>query len=267
MATKFIVTFLMLFTFKLHAELIEKNFVSEGHVYHVDEMSNFQYPFLTLTENNLLLVVHSSVYWDKDKRTWPATEKLVTLFDEKKFSYRYLAAIDERSNISDQELKLAGKYFPPGVTFSDLFPFQGDSHRIIFKGKNAVIAGGNFTICACEAVRSLIALSVTPNNEKLNIFYPMDAIYEGQKGQFKLLSEVVLELNDNQKFLAYLDDQYFNADTLPCKDPSLISFDRKFNYSIFLNGKEIGKRGNGKTAINLYFDPTEKILQKFQGEL
>lgn len=239
------------------SELIEGDFESGGHQFHYEGLSNMKYPFLKLQKKPLLLVTHSSIYWDGDHRTWRGTGALVAAFRANNFPVKYLAVIEERSPRVSPELKAQGLYFPPGILAADLYPFQGDSHRIITTGTHVVIAGGNFTICACSTVRSVIALSESP--QALNIHYAMDAIYEGEKGVFSTLQEISERMDDPQ-FFKYLRDQYFNADALPCHQASLKTLNRKFNYDIFRGGRLIGRYGKGATHVILHFRSSAETL-------
>ena len=244
---------------QVHAEVIEGKFESGGHQFQYEGLSNLKYPFLRLSDEPLLLITHSSQYWDARHITWPGITLLVSFFRNHNLPLKYMAAIEERGAINDMASKLANLYFPPGVTTQDIYPYQGDSHRIITLGQHIVIAGGNFTICACNTARSAIALSETL--KPLHIHYAMDAIYEGQMGvQLKLL-EISNRLDD-VAFLRYLQDQYFNQDTLPCKEPSLYALDRQFSYEIYRSGKWIGRYGQGLTPVVLHFENSQETLRQ-----
>lgn len=240
------------------AEIVEGSFQSGGKTFTFEGVSTFKYPFLKLEKKPVLLVTHSSFYWDRNHATWPATESLVSGFKKSKLPVKYLAAIEERSDANDTMLKLENKYFPKGISKTDLHPFQGDSHRIVVTGSNVVIAGGNFTICACNTVRSIIALaeSVLP----LHIHYAMDAIYEGQDGKLLLLQEISSKLNDVE-FLNYLVENYFHEDTLPCKEASLFT-KQKFSYDIYRDKKFIGHIGGKDNRVVLSFDTSAGIIQQ-----
>lgn len=242
-----------------HAELSEGHFESGGHQFHFEGISNFQYPFLRLGPEPLLLITHSSAYWDRGHVTWAGIEDLVRFFRNRGLPLKYMAAIEERSFNNDTALKLANLYFPPGITSDDIYPYQGDSHRIITVGQHVVIAGGNFTICACNTVRSIIALSEA--YEPLHLHFAMDAIYEGRMG-VQLTLQQISETLDNASFLRYLKAQYFNDDTLPCKDPSLYALDRQFSYRIYRRGQWIGDQGQGSTKVILHFEDTKETLRQ-----
>lgn len=187
---------------KGHAELSEGNFESGGHQFHFEGISTFQYPFLRLGPEPLLLITHSSVYWDRGHVTWAGIEDLVHFFRDRGLPLKYMAAIEERSFNNDTALKLANLYFPPGITSDDIYPYQGDSHRIITLGL------------------------------------------------------------DNASFLRYLKAQYFNEDTLLCKDPSLYALDRQFSYHIYRQGQWIGDEGQGSTRVILHFEDTKETLRQ-----
>ncbi len=245
------------------AELIEGVFESGGHKFSFEGVSIFKYPFLVLDKKPTLLVTHSSIYWDQNHATWPGTEALIEAFKKNNLTYKYLAAIEERSTISDAALKSENKYFPGGITVGDLYPFQGDSHRMIATHSDIVISGGNFTICACSTVRSIIALAET--TEPLRIHFAMDAIYEGQNGKLLRLSEISDRYND-QEFLNYLRENYFNEDTLPCKEASLFALDRKFSYDVYRNKKFLGHLfshlGGSDNRVVLDFKSSAEIIQQ-----
>ncbi len=252
------------------AELIEGTFESGGHHFHFEGLSNLKYPFLRMTAEPLLLITHASYYWDHGHLTWPGIGVLVNYFRARDLPLKYLAAIEERSLTSDVALKLAQLYFPPGLGAEDIYPYQGDSHRIITLGQHVVIAGGNFTICACNTARSVMALSEGP--EPLHIHYAMDAIYEGQMGIQLTLAELSDRLND-ANFMAYLKDQYFNPepketdalqDTLPCRDPHLFALDRKFKYLIYRQGHRIGQFGQGETQLILHFESAAETVRQLE---
>lgn len=245
------------------AELSEGQFESGGHQFHFEGISSFQYPFLRLNAEPLLLITHSSAYWDRNHVTWAAIEELVQFFRTYNFPLKYMAAIEERSFNNDIALKLAHLYFPPGITSEDIYPYQGDSHRIITLGQHVVIAGGNFTICACNTTRSIIALSET--QAPLHIHYAMDAIYEAQMGVQLTLQQISDHL-DNPSFLRYLKDKYFNDDGLPCKDPSLYALDRQFSYEIYRLGQWVGHYGQGSTTVTLHFENTQETLRQLSDE-
>ena len=241
------------------AELIKGSFVSAGHQFQFDGLANLKYPFLKINNDLLLLITHSSHFWDAGQITWPGTNLIVNSFRSHNLPLKYLAAIEERVRSSDVAAKLAQTYYPPGISVKDIYPYQGDSHRIITTGQHIVIAGGNFTLCACNTVRSAIALSET--HDPLHIHYAMDAIYEGQLGMQMTLLEISNRLDD-AAFLRYLQEQYFNADTLPCKQPSLYALDRQFSYEIFRSGKSIGRSGPGLIPVVLHFENTQETLRQ-----
>ena len=249
-----------LLSFAVNAgELIEGNFESGGHQFSFEGISNFKYPFLKLNPEPALIVTHASSYWDPMHYTWPAIKILVSSFRKNKLSLKYMAAIEERSQANAADLKAANTYFPPGINSDDLYPFQGDSHRMIATGHHVVIAGGNFTICACGTVRSIIALSEAKG--PLNIHYAMDGIYEGEKGKVYTLLEISKRYDD-ANFLKYLDESYFNEDSLPCKEASLFALDRKFSYEIYRGKKRIGHRGKSKDLVILRFETSSEILKE-----
>ncbi|MFP5385273.1 MAG: hypothetical protein ACLGHN_04295 [Bacteriovoracia bacterium] len=253
--------FLLLFflSFSVKAEFIEIEYTSGGHQIRLEGLSNFKYPLVSVEEDKLLLVTHASKYWDTQGMTWKGISPLIRYFNENHLPLKTLVSIHEKAiyqNAEDQD-----SYFPNGTSVESFHPFQGDSHRIVFKGRNVVVAGGNFTICACNALRSVIAHSET--KETLNVFLPLDGIYEGQGGRLRTLHEISNE-NDDRKFLQYLIEDFFNADGLPCKEPSLYSLDRSFTYRIFRKGKFIGRFGEGKTLVRIYFEGSDQIIRKLE---
>ncbi len=233
-------------------EVVEQIFNSGGRSFKVEVMDSFSYPSRVFEQSQLLLVTHNSHYWDNQHQTWSGTEKLVQYFASKNLPYLYMADLQDRSQ------KLTANYFPKGVTADNLYPFQGDSHRIVMRGNDVVIAGGNFTICACQTARAVIALSETKG--VLNVHYPMDAIYEGQLGFQLTLSQISEKLSDDA-FIKYLKTDYFNQDTLPCVESMLQALDRKFNYEIYRNSKLIGKIGSEGQAVRLNFSSSHDVIQ------
>ncbi len=243
------------------ADLMEGVFESGGNQFYYEGISTFKYPFLKLTPHPTLLITHASHYWDTKHHTWPAIESLVKTFRNQKLPIKYLAAIEERSFVNHVDLKLTGLYFPPGINQDDLYPFQGDSHRMIATGQHLVIAGGNFTICACSTVRSIIALSESP--APLQIHFAMDAIYEGQNGVLLTLKEISERLDD-EAFIKYLKLEYFNQDTLPCKEPSLFALHRQFSYEIYRSQKLIGRFNGGPNLVILHFEDSLETLRQLK---
>lgn len=239
-------------------KVVEQTFTSGGHRFHVEFMDSFPYPFVTFDQQQLLLITHNSKYWDSQKKTWSGTEELVNYFSLSKLPYVYMADIQDRAQ------KLTPNYFPKGVSAENLYPFQGDSHRIVFKGHDVVIAGGNFTICACQTARSVIALSET--KEILNIHYAMNAIYEGQLGVFLTLEQISDKYSDDE-FIAYLKTDYFNVDSLPCAESMMRALDRKFNYEIYRNNKLIGKLGSAGKTVRLNFSSSRDIVEALKIKL
>lgn len=233
-------------------EVIEQIFNSGGHKFKVEFMDNFPYPAMTFEQSQLLLITHNSQYWDNQRQTWSGTEELVQYFSSKNLPYLYMADLQDRSQ------KLTPNYFPQGVTTDNLYPFQGDSHRIVMRGSDVVIAGGNFTICACQTARSVIALAQT--KDVLNVHYAMDAIYEGQLGFQLTLAQISEKLSD-AAFVAYLKTDYFNQDTLPCVESMLQALDRKFSYKIYRNNKLIGSIGGEGQAVRLNFSSSRDVVQ------
>ena len=132
---------------------------------------------------------------------------------------------------------------------------------MITTGQHIVIAGGNFTICACSTVRSIIALSESPL--PLQIHLAMDAIYEGQKGVLLTLKEISDRLDDDA-FLKYLTQDYFNQDTLPCKEPSLFALNRQFSYEIYRSQKLIGRINSGPNLVILHFEDSYETLRQLK---
>lgn len=236
-------------------EVVEQVFESGGHQFKVEFMNSFPYPPRVIEQAQLLLVTHNSQYWDNKRITWSGTEQLVKYFTSKGMPYLYMADIQDRAQ------KLTPNYFPAGVTEKNIYPFQGDSHRIVMRGTDIVIAGGNFTICACQTARAVIALS--ENKNRLNVHYAMDAIYEGQLGFQLTLAQISEKLSD-EAFIAYLNTEYFNQDTLPCTESMLQALDRKFNYKIYRNGKFLGNIGSLGQTVNLHFSSTQGVIQSLK---
>ncbi len=233
-------------------EVVEQIFNSGGRSFKVEFMDSFPYPPRTVEQSQLLLITHNSQYWDNQRLTWSGTEKLVQYFAGKNLPYLYMADLQDRSQ------KLTANYFPKGVTADNLYPFQGDSHRIVMRGSDVVIAGGNFTICACQTARSVIALSETKGI--LNVHYAMDAIYEGQLGFQLTLAQISEKLSDDA-FINYLKMDYFNQDTLPCVESMLQALDRKFNYEIYRNNKLVGNIGNEGQVVRLNFSSSRNVVE------
>lgn len=244
--------------FALAGEVVEKTFVSGGHQFKVEYMDSLPYPQMTVQDPQLLLITHNSKYWDIQKQTWAGTEALIKYFASKNLSYFYMADIQDRGQ------KLTPDYFPRGVSTDKLYPFQGDSHRIVMQGSDVVIAGGNFTICACQTARSVIALS--ESKTQLSIHYAMDAIYEGQQGFQITLSEMSAKLSDVE-FMAYLKTDYFNQDTLPCAESLLQALDRKFKYEIYRNNKLIGVVGSLGESVKLNFSTSQEVVDTLKLKL
>lgn len=233
------------------AEFIETEFTSGGHSFRAEGMTNFKYPFVTIADDHLLLITHASSYWDVNKVTWKGIKPLVDFFRDSNLPVKYLVSVHEKA------MKPA---YPAGISDKDLHPFQGDSHRIILRGKSLVMTGGNFTICACNATRSIIALS--ESQEALSVYFAMDGIYEGQKGVMRTLFDISNEKNDKE-FMRYLQDAFFNRDGLPCKDPTLFAIDRTFHYKIYRNDQLVGSYGHGSTEVKLFFSSSRDIIQRF----
>lgn len=231
------------------AEFIETEFTSGGHSFRAEGMTNFKYPFVTIADDHLLLITHASSYWDVNKVTWKGIKPLVDFFRGSNLPVKYLVSVHE---------KAMKPTYPAGISDKDLHPFQGDSHRIILRGKSLVMTGGNFTICACNATRSIIALS--ESQEALSVYFAMDGIYEGQKGVVRTLFDISNEKNDRE-FMRYLQDVFFNRDGLPCKDPTLFAIDRTFHYKIYRNDQLVGRYGHGNTEVKLFFLSSRDILQ------
>lgn len=241
-------------------------FTSGGHRLVVSVHERFPYPWLTLDQESALLVTHDSHFWDERELTWPAISQLTGYFAERGLPKKFMATIEERSTAKLAE-RLAQGYFPPGVEREDIFPFQGDSHRIVFRGKNLVAAGGNFTICACNTVRSALLLS-EPKLGPLTIWFAMDAMYENPsptgwnlaKETKTLLS--ISDLMSDGQFLQYLKTDFLSDDGLPCQINFMSSKDRSFRYAVVRNGKHLGQIGNGKELVTLNFDSARRVLRQ-----
>lgn len=236
----------------LAGEVVEQTFNSGGHSFKVEFMDSFLYPNKLIDQSQLLLVTHNSKYWDNQQLTWSGTEELVRYFVGRNLPYLYMADIQDRGQ------KLTPNYFPKGVSEKNIYPFQGDSHRIVMRGNDIVIAGGNFTICACQTARSAIALS--ESKAVLNVHYAMDAIYEGQLGFQLTLAQISEKLSDDE-FMSYLKTDYFNQDTLPCAESMLQALDRKFNYQIYRNNRLIGKVGSDGQTVILNFSSSKSVIE------
>lgn len=252
---KWFVIITLLLQTALAGEIVEENFVTGNYHFSVEVMSNLPYPFVSVETKKVLLITHNSAYWDNNKITWSGTEKLVQHFKTINQPYYYLADIVDRSQSSNPQ------YFPRGISAKNLYPYQGDSHRIVFQGSDAVIAGGNFTICACQTARSLIGLS--QNQDTLNIYYVVDAIYEGHSGGAVTLEKLTAAMSDAE-LLDYLTKNYFNEDTLPCPESFFKALDRSFKYQIYRNNKFIGNFGQGKTPVSLHFLSSEAVILRLK---
>ena len=250
---------LLILSFSVKAEFISLEYSSGGHQFRLEGLSNLKYPVVTVNEDKLLLVTHASKYWDPERVTWKGISPLISYFNHKRLPYKTLVSIQEKGIFHSSDDKFS--YFPGGTLESSLHPFQGDSHRIVFRGRNVIVAGGNFTICACNALRSVIAHSET--QEALNVFLPLDGIYEGQSGKTRTLLAISNE-NDEKSFLHYLVNEFFNVDGLPCKEPGLYALDRSFSYRLYRKGKFIGKYGEGKSLVKIYFEESDKIIKTLE---
>lgn len=246
---------LTLWSLLAHADISVREFVSGGFRFRAEEGRKLQYPFWYSHDEELLLITHSSIYWDQNKRTWKGARLLIDHFQSRGQKMRYLVAIQERA----LSLNSGVDFFPTGVTAKDLHPFQGDSHRIVARGNTLVIAGGNFTICACNAARSAIALA--ESNGALNVYFPLDAVYEGEAGTLKTLEEISERYND-RGFMQYLKKYFFNEDGLPCKEASLFAIDKKFSFTIYRHGRKIGSLGKSSTEVILHFDSSAEVIEK-----
>lgn len=233
-----------------HSSFFETEFTSGGHKFKAEGMSNFKYPFVVIPDQHLLLVTHASTYWDSNKLTWSGITPLIEYFRSRNLPLKYLVSVHEKASTSSES-------YPSGIRVQDLHPFQGDSHRIVLQGESLVMTGGNFTICACNATRSIIALSESQGT--LNIYFVMDGIYEGEGGVTKTLLDISAEKN-HQEFMNYLMDSFFNRDGLPCKEATLFALDRTFRYEIHRHQKRIGHYGSGKNLVKMHFITATQVL-------
>lgn len=247
---------LLILSFSVKAEFVSLEYSSGGHRFRLEGFSKFKYPMVTVEEDKLLLVTHASTYWDPEGITHKGITPLINYFNQNRLPYKTLVSIQEKGIYHSSPVHIA--YFPEGTLESSLHPFQGDSHRIVMRGRNVVVAGGNFTICACNAIRSVIAHS--ESGDVLNVFLPLDGIYEGQSGRIRTLLDISNE-NDGKSFLQYLIKDFFNSDGLPCKEPGLFALERSFSNHLYRKGKFIGKYGKGKSLVRFYFEESDKIIR------
>jgi len=146
-------------------------FVSQAfaQVFHKDFDNN---EAAELNEENYVIISHATSFWDKDKSANEGVRNMVTFATDARVTS--LAAVHEDA-LNDPEV--AAQYY---VTQSDVnYVYMSDAgqHKFRFpRLKNAIIGGGNLTLCLCETIRDVVRGA--KKNEDLNLVLVKDAIYD-----------------------------------------------------------------------------------------
>ena len=137
----------------------------------------------------------------------------------------------------------------------------------MFSGQHVSILGGNFTECACNAVRSLIAFS----NKNLTIEFRTDAIYEindpsvlttdqlatvpTSSIRSRTLAQLMTRMSD-EMFMDFLRRDFIAPDGLPCPEftPAAVSRAGSYHYAVFRAGRFLGQIGDRGREIHFDFN-------------
>ncbi len=120
-----------------------------------------------------VLFSHATAYWDYDSSSRAGVRALLAFANRHR--YPTLAAVHEAAinNPSDAEL-----YFVrPGET-TRVLNSEAGQHRLSFpQARHVFIAGGNLTLCLCEAIRDVVR-GTRQTAGTLNLVLVRDAIYD-----------------------------------------------------------------------------------------
>ena len=231
-----------------------------GAVIHAAKLNDFEYPFVAVTSPAFALVVHASPFWEPV--SWIQADLNAAINEVKRSSVPVVVMASREERAAPQFLN-----FVTTISPTRILPYEGDSHRITFTGQKVMILGGNFTECACDAVRSLIAFS----NGPLKVEFLSRAIYEiadpttisrdrldqlpASRIRSRRLADVLSIMSD-QELLDYLKADYIAPDGLPCPDfkTPFVTRSQNYRYDVFRRGRHIGHIGDFGRAIELRFD-------------
>lgn len=115
------------------------------------------------------IINHAVGGWDPERITYPGVQKLVA-FSKDKWITRF-GLVSAYGGNGPQH------FAPDDVNF--IVESPGGSHRITFPQAQAfLMAGGNLSMCLCEAIRDVIRGVLTSQVPLVRIFLVEDAIYD-----------------------------------------------------------------------------------------
>lgn len=209
--------------------------------------------------SRVLLVTHNERFWDRDRLTLPALEKVA-----QEFIAEGSPVVTFFSPTADDAL--APNYFYQGFEQSLKVPYLGDYHRVVVDAESITMTGNFFELCFCNSFRS--ALIQSKNLKEVRFVLP--AMLGGSPRAQGLgsiarkltllsskntLDKVFAALSDEELFL-YLQKAFFRDSDqgIPkCNNRSArIETDRRFSIELFRGERPLGIIGNGDEKIRLF---------------
>ncbi len=128
----------------------------------------------TVTDRNLILIGHSTAFWDFTRKTEPATRHLIEL--GKQYGINRVATVAPQMMTDSY---LAGLHYFNQSDVNLVIESRAGNHRLVLPNlENIFIVGGNLNRCLCEGVRDVaIGLYESTNFKTVNIYLISDGIY------------------------------------------------------------------------------------------
>jgi hypothetical protein len=120
---------------------------------------------------------HATSFWDWDSSSLAGTRRLLEFARENAITT--IAAVHGGAL---QSASVAEQYFIRGSEVNYVVVSEAGQHKLSFpNARNIYLAGGNLTLCLCEAIRDTVRGTVA-TSEALNIILVKDAIYDWDSG-------------------------------------------------------------------------------------
>lgn len=107
-------------------------------------------------EKPIFLAVHTESLWNPPEEGLSTVRKLRYFFRQWSFNYYFLSYTEEMERAVRPDFKEKIKYIEE-PTSSNFYSYYGDFHHITTSSNNLVLAGGNITQCACNALRAFLS--------------------------------------------------------------------------------------------------------------
>ncbi len=253
--------FSLIFLNSAHAEWVNKTFSLENNVVNWTYDSEFNYPLVDLKGEDTYFIVHAT-----NPDNWKHYGKNI----DRVAHFNMSVGRPVVQLILTEETPL----YLEKVGFKSFF-FRGDSHRIIYSGRNSTWSGGNLTQCLCGGIWSILVQSEVTDTP-LNLYLLTDSIYEivdleelsirdpNERRLKTFFLNQLIEKIGIDSFRRYLETNFFviSNDYLCGNNGAgpLMTTTKTFRFIVFLNGRKLFTFGHGAQNVNINFMSTENYL-------